>query len=383
MGLLAKVRRLEVDGPLDGMRVSDLVRVLGRNHLRHAQAPGLPAGTPRRRAKLALIALRNSLLAAKTQARFGAAVQAAQVKAPLFVTGYWRSGTTHLHNLLCQDDRFAAPNHYEVYHPHTFLLTEDRYRAAHAGMGEQKRAQDNVLTGAFTPAEDEFAMPALTNAALYLGAIFPVNTERYHRFQTLAEATPDELADWRAAFSVFLKRLSVRYPGRRLILKSPAHTGRIRHIRGIFPDAKFLHIHRDPYEVFRSAEHWSRTLAGGAATDADTANVDAVLRSYVEIHEAFFRDREHLPPDCYCEVAFTDLERDPVGEMRRVYQTLGLPSFDVAEPAMRSYLATISTYQKNRHHELPPELRARIAAAWRRCFDAWGYPTEPRAPGSA
>ena len=29
---------------------------------------------------------------------------------PLFVLGIWRSGTTHLHNLLARDERFAFPN---------------------------------------------------------------------------------------------------------------------------------------------------------------------------------------------------------------------------------------------------------------------------------
>jgi hypothetical protein len=142
----------------------------------------------------------------------------------------------------------------------------------------------------------------------------------------------------------------------------------------LFPDAKFVHIHRDPFEVFRSAEHWSRTLdANDNATD--DARVDALLRSYAEIHEAFFRDREQLPGGSYCEVAFADLERDPLGEMRRVYTTLDLPSFEVAEPRLRAYLSTISSYAKNRHHGLPPDLRARIATAWRRSFEEWGYPT--------
>jgi len=30
-----------------------------------------------------------------------------QVKAPIFIVGYWRSGTTHLHNLLGQSEHFG------------------------------------------------------------------------------------------------------------------------------------------------------------------------------------------------------------------------------------------------------------------------------------
>src|SRR5687767_893004 len=50
-------------------------------------------------------------------------VEAAEVVSPLFVLGIWRSGTTHLHNLLCQDRRFAYPNFYQCLYPHTFLCT--------------------------------------------------------------------------------------------------------------------------------------------------------------------------------------------------------------------------------------------------------------------
>ena len=44
--------------------------------------------------------------------------------APLFILGIWRSGTTHLHNLFAQDDRFAFANNYQVCFPRTFLTME-------------------------------------------------------------------------------------------------------------------------------------------------------------------------------------------------------------------------------------------------------------------
>jgi len=50
-------------------------------------------------------------------------IRQTSVLPPLFVLGIWWSGTTHLHNLLSKDDRFAYPNAYEVFFPHVFRLT--------------------------------------------------------------------------------------------------------------------------------------------------------------------------------------------------------------------------------------------------------------------
>jgi hypothetical protein len=46
---------------------------------------------------------------------------------------------------------------------------------------------------------------------------------------------------------------------KKLVLKSPVHTGRVEILRKIFPKAKFIYIHRHPYEVLQSAIHMADT----------------------------------------------------------------------------------------------------------------------------
>ena len=90
----------------------------------------------------------------------------------------------------------------------------------------------------------------------------------------------------------FLRKLTLKY-GRPLVLKSPPHTARIRLLLGLFPDARFVHIHRDPYVVFRSTRHMIRAVAaplpppGGAREDGD----DRILSVYTEMYDAFFEER--------------------------------------------------------------------------------------------
>jgi hypothetical protein len=99
-----------------------------------------------------------------------------------------------------------------------------------------------------------------------------------------------------------------------------------------------------------------------------------VLRDYAVLYEAYFEERGLVPAGRLCEVGFEDLEKDPIGQMRRVYAELGLPDFEAARPALESYVASLAGYKKTEHPHLPPEVRADIVRAWRRCFEEWGYP---------
>ena len=75
-------------------------------------------------AMITFVATLNSLAHRVEQLRFGRTIDRAAIHPPLFVLGYARSGTTHLLNLLCQDDRFAFPNTFQAMNPQFFLTTE-------------------------------------------------------------------------------------------------------------------------------------------------------------------------------------------------------------------------------------------------------------------
>jgi hypothetical protein len=144
----------------------------------------------------------------------------------------------------------------------------------------------------------------------------------------------------------------------------------------MFPDARFVHIHRDPYAVFQSFVHvYAKALPFGRLQD--TSGVDwtgRLIRQYQEIHDAFFEERALIPAGRFHEMSYEELERDPMDEMRKLYVSLALPEFEIVEPALRTYLDSQAGYQKNVFPELAPDVRQHVAAAWGRCFDEWGYP---------
>jgi hypothetical protein len=100
---------------------------------------------------------------------------------------------------------------------------------------------------------------------------------------------------------------------------------------------------------------------------------DIIISVYTEMYDAYFEERGLIPEGRLCEVSFEDLEREPVGVVRSIYDALGLSGFEDLRPRLEGYLESIAGYRKNRHDELPEPLRRRIAHDWGRSFDEWGY----------
>jgi hypothetical protein len=326
---------------------------------------------------ISLASLINSYYRRREEKLYGEAIERTEIShPPLFILGHWRSGTTLLHYLLSKDDRqFAFANTYQVVNPYTFLCTEEVNSRRFARLVPKTRPMDNMALGFGTPQEDEFAPLLQTFLSLYLGITFPRHEDRYSRYLSFQGATPDEVQQWQEALLWFCKKLTYKY-GRSLLLKSPPHTARIRLIRELFPDARFVHIHRDPYRVFQSQRHFFDTAIWHTYLQRpQVERIDqGILRRYNDLYDAFFADQAAIPPGNFHEVRFDDLERDPVGQIEQLYGALQLPGFDQFEPKLREYVRSLDGYRKNEYSRLDPDSRRQVADAWARSFDIWDYP---------
>jgi hypothetical protein len=355
-------------GALCGVTLGDWLRLLWANRF-HVDPPyWARAGT------ITAGSLQNSVFRLWEWWRYDAAIRATEPEPPLFVLGIWRSGTTHLHNLLARDPRLAYPDFFEVFYPHTFLSTGWFNRAMLSRFLPERRPQDNVRMAIEEPQEDEFALNCLTQLSWVLLWTLPRRAESYGRFLTFREASPAEVARWQAALKWFVQKLT--YAHRKpLVLKSPAHTGRIKLLLEVFPQAKFVHIHRHPYDVFRSSLHSARmAIPWWTLQHPDhTGLEERTLAQYAEVYDAYFQDRDLIPAGRLHELRYEALVADPLGQLRAMYQSLNLADFSVAEPAVGDYLATIRGYERNRFGQLEARWKEALASRCRRCFDEWGY----------
>jgi omega-hydroxy-beta-dihydromenaquinone-9 sulfotransferase len=356
-------------GVLAGITLGDWLKLLRENWFSVDSAYLLRA------ASITFAAVTNSIFRCYEECRYGRTWKDLHVPPPLFVLGHWRSGTTHLHYLLALDDHFACPNFYQVIYPHTFLSTEHWSSGLTAFLLPEHRAYDNVRQDLKAPCEDEFAMCVWGFMTSYLTGVFPRRAAHYEQFLSFRNAPPQAVERWKSSLRQFLQKLMMRH-GKPLILKSPSHTCRIKLLLQMFPEARFVHIHRNPFTVFQSTVHtYAAGLPFGRLQRTDEFDwTERVIRQYKEMYDVFFEERG-LIPDCHLhEMGFEELEKDPVGEMRKLYEALNLPEFVKVEPALRTYLHSLRDYRKNTFPKLASDVRRRIACEWARCFEEWGYP---------
>ena len=366
-----------VFSPLQGMTLSRWSRIVGDKRITIH-----PEYWPRA-ALTGLASMVNSLQAKREERVYGERVRATKVREPLFILGHYRSGTTHLHNLLSVDPRFAFPNYYQANFPGTFLSSE-AIGSRLDFLTPRKRPHDDVTMGLGTPAEDELALCVDTLLSPHMSWHFPARNGHYRRYLTLSEVDPNEKETWKSSLKRLAQKLTLKY-GTRLVLKSPCHTARIPVILEAFPDARFVHIHRHPFTVFQSTRHMEVKV--GPLYQFQRRDLvgldDDILWRYRKMYDAYLEDRDRIPGARLTEVSYERLTRDPVGTLRFVYEALGLPDFEVARPVVERYVAAVNGYRTNIYGSLEPQLMKRIATEWRPSFDEWGYAYGGRARVSA
>jgi hypothetical protein len=242
-----------------------------------------------------------------------------------------------------------------------------------------KRSYDNVAQGWYEAAEDEIALAKMTGLSLYAGLGFPDNLPKYEKYVDFQEATTAERTRFRKALELFVKKIMVA-TGRRVVIKSCGHSARIPMLLESFPDAKFVLIHRDPYETFASMLHfrtrvdWENFLQVPDASYIET-RWETTADLGARVFERMIEDRRLIPPENYYEVAYADFSGNELPHLAAIYQKFALRDWDRTERILEPYLDGLRGYQKNRL-SLDPKLKEFVYDRWRLVFDAFGYDQE-------
>jgi hypothetical protein len=295
---------------------------------------------------------------------------------PIFVIGHWRSGTTLVHELLVLDERYTFPNTYDCFASSHFLFSAPVFRPLLRGLMPKQRPMDNMAAGWDCPQEDEFALCNMGMRSPYLTIAFPNRPPQNQDFFDLQNVTPQERTRWKNGLTWFLKCLTVRTP-RRIVLKSPPHTSRVKVLLEMFPKARFVHIVRNPFVIFPSTINlWKRMYRNDGLQMPTYDGLDEhVFKTFSRMYDVFQRDCELIPPGQLCEVRYEDLVAQPLKQMERVYQELNLGQFESVRANLEAYFAEKADYKTNRY-QLPAELAGEIADRWSTYFDRYGYSKE-------
>jgi hypothetical protein len=323
------------------------------------------------------VSIFNTLMGLLQEAWYGGRVRRTAIReAPVFILGHWRTGTTLLHELLILDPRHTYPTTYECLAANHFLVTGAWLPRWLWFLMPSRRPMDNMAAGWDRPQEDEFALCMIGQPSPYLTIAFPNHPPQNQEALDLEGLPPRVLASWKRGFYRFLQALTFKNP-RRLVLKSPTHSCRLKALLEMFPGARFVHIVRDPYVVFPSTVNLWKSLyeTHGLQKPTFAGLEEYVFRTFNHLYERLEEGKRIVPAGRFHELRYEDLVRDPSGRMRQLYDALGLDGFDQVLPRVEEYLAGVAGYQTNRY-ELRPEQRQRITERWGEVIRRYGYETQ-------
>ncbi len=315
----------------------------------------------------------NSILRPLERLFYGRLLDRVQIKdAPIFIIGHWRSGTTLLHELLVLDGRYTYPDTYQCLAPNHFLISAPVFTKLKFLL-PAKRPMDDMNTGWDRPQEDEFALMNMGLPSPYLTMAFPNEPPQCPGSLSLDGLSAAELDRWKAGLEWFLRRVTLRNP-RRIILKSPPHTARVKTLVELFPDARFVHIVRDPYAVFGSTvKLWKTLYKFQALQNPNHRGLDEqVYANFTEMYDRLEQDRKLVAADRFFEIRYEDLVRDPIEGMRTLYQHLHLGEFENVLPKLQAYFADRQDYRTGTY-QVDDALRETIDRRWGPYMRKYGY----------
>ncbi len=270
-----------------------------------------------------------------------------RVAAPVVVVGMMRSGTTLLQRLLAADPRFHCAYGWEVVEAaprldYPFTGVDPRIAVSEAREAKSRELAPDLF--AIHPmyareAEEEivFLADAFLSHVPESGAHLP----NYRTWIDAQDFTPAYTYLHRMLQFLQWQKRHIGVEATRWVLKSPAHLGYLGELRAQFGDLHIVHMHRDPRATIASGASLNATLH---AMHADTVDVHRVgaqwlhRMGWTNYRAMAVRDGWADDAARVTDIAFDDAVADPIGQVARVYDAIGLPLTVEAESAMRRWL---------------------------------------------
>lgn len=262
------------------------------------------------------------------------------IEKPLFVFGLPRTGTTLAINLLASDPARRSFLRWESHDP----VPPARPEELHAGPRWQKMDEQTKVAlqympqiaaihfeEADSPTECQFLMtPSFCSQVYESQADIPEYREWFlHK------------ADYLPAFRFHKRYLQMLQAnaGGRWTLKNPWHPLYLPALKEVYPDAQLVMTHRDPADVLGSIGSLIENVRKIYSDDVDLETIGQqfveTFQIMIERQDAF---RAQHGQDAIYDVQYADVMKDPIGQVRGIYEHFGEPFTAEAEATMHAYM---------------------------------------------
>ena len=298
------------------------------------------------------------------------AIRQQNIQSPIFITGWYRTGTTHLHSLLASHPTVRAPLFWELRHPCPTLdprCADPRRQIRKVHF--ESRIQHWLVPGfsAVHPLEAE-----RPEECLHLFDKACAGTTSF--FITEAKSFAWWLLDHGIQhgydfFKIQLQLLNWLRPGRQWVLKWPYHLWHLDALLKTFPDATIVQLHRDPCQAIPSVCSLAALTRSSFCESIDVAALGKFWLDYYEAGLARgFEARAKFNKKQIIDIRYPDLKHNPLSVVNQIQNTINLIESEVWTISLEANSKSIEEKASKHHHYAmdqfgldPEEIRQRFS----------------------
>jgi hypothetical protein len=293
-----------------------------------------------------IVSLLENLLYLEEERRRRPEVEKENIRAPVFIIGLPRTGTTLLHGLMGRDPANRVPLTWEVMFP-AYPNDPDRIRSVRQ-RASRRLAWANRLAPEFRrihPIAPDLPQECIAITAQVFTSIQFHTTHNVPSYEDWFERSGQDLG---YAFHYrFLQHLQSKRRGGRWVLKAPGHLFGLEALLKRYPDAKIVQTHRDPLRVMASMASHATVLRRAFSDRAEPEKIAADWAArWASALEGFLQVRDRSEQNQFLDVTYEAIEEAPLETMERIYDFLDQPMGSGARQAMTEFLAA---NPKNKH----------------------------------
>ncbi len=252
-----------------------------------------------------------------------------QIKAPIFIAGLPRTGTTLLYNLLAQDPNHRVPLGWEVVFPDPPPQPDSYHSDPRIEITRKRFAKvDTIIPNlqAIHPVDALLPEECSTITAREFQSrnysyTFDIPSY-YHWYVNRSQI------DVYQAHRRYLQHLQFHYKRNRWLLKAPQHLPFIGDLFNVYGDAQLIQTHRNPCQVIPSMASLIYHMRAATSVSVDAAEIgQEKLDRWTWALDRALKTRDAMPEKTkqICDVRFADLMNDPLKEIEKIYDYFSWP----------------------------------------------------------
>ena len=197
----------------------------------------------------------------------------------------------------------------------------------------------------------------------------------YNNLIFLNNHSPQHIKQWKKTYLHFLKKIPLTNHGKQLILKNQDNTARIPQLLELFPNAKFILMQRNPYDLYASMMKFMKIVIPlyCIQTPPPLPQVEqSMMNLYTNMFTKYLQHKHLIPKHNLIEIKYEHFIVNPLKTIQQIYNTLQLNGYNNAEQKFKQYIKT-QKHIKSDNYTLNPETKQKIQQQWNFSFKAFNY----------